>query len=255
MHNHSENNSRMSGVHLAPLGQLDNCRIADGEPDIRGWNVHTLDGCTAGKVDDLIVDTDARKVRYMDVKLDRKELGLSEDRHVLVPLDDARLDPRSDDVLLESTTREQLSRMQAMDRDTLASMQSTRRDSSRMTLSEEQLRVGKHVTESGAVDVHKTVRSQRMEKDVPVMHEEVEVERRPLSAESSTRATIREDEIHVPLRSEEAFVEKRTVPREEVVIRKKLVAGEQHVEADLRHEQVDVDRNVQRGDARKQRKH
>ena len=145
--------------------------------------------------------------------------------------------------------------MQAMDRDTLASMQSTRRDSSRMTLSEEQLRVGKHVTESGAVDVHKTVRSQRMEKDVPVMHEEVEVERRPLSADSSTRATIREDEINVPLRSEEAFVEKRTVPREEVVIRKKLVAGEQHVEADLRHEQVDVDRNVQRGDARKQRKH
>ena len=254
MHNHSENNSRMSGVHLAPLGQLDNCRIADGEPDIRGWNVHTLDGCTAGKVDDLIVDTDARKVRYMDVKLDRKELGLSEDRHVLVPLDDARLDPRSDDVLLDSTTREQLSRMQAMDRDTLASMQETRRDSSRMTLSEEQMRVGKHVTESGSVDVHKTVRNQRMEKDVPVMHEEVQVERRPLSADSSANVTMREDEIHVPLRSEQAFVEKRTVPREEVVISKKLVEGSQHVEADLRSEQVDVDRGVQRGDARK-RKH
>ena len=183
MQNHSEHSSRFGGAHLAPLGQLDNCRIADGEPDIRGWNVHTLDGCTAGKVDDLIVDTQARKVRYLDVKLDRKEFGLGEDRHVMVPLSDARLDPRNDDVLLESTTAAQLAKMQAMDRDTM-----------------------------------------------------------------------REDEIHVPLRSEQAFVEKRTVPREEVVISKKLVEGSQHVEADLRSEQVDVDRGVQRGDARK-RKH
>ena len=254
MQNHSEHSSRFGGAHLAPLGQLDNCRIADGEPDIRGWNVHTLDGCTAGKVDDLIVDTQARKVRYLDVKLDRKEFGLGEDRHVMVPLSDARLDPRNDDVLLESTTAAQLAKMQAMDRDMLQSSQSSQSDRSRMTLSEEQMRVGKHVTESGSVDVHKTVRNQRMEKDVPVMHEEVQVERRPLSADSSANVTMREDEIHVPLRSEQAFVEKRAVPREEVVISKKLVEGSQHVEADLRSEQVDVDRGVQRGDARK-RKH
>jgi photosynthetic reaction center H subunit len=47
------------GQRLAPMHQLDDYKVADGEPDIRGWSVRTADGRVAGKVDDLIVDTQA----------------------------------------------------------------------------------------------------------------------------------------------------------------------------------------------------
>lgn len=251
-----QNPSSASTAHLAPLHQLNDCKIAEGEPDIRGWSVHTADGRVAGKVDDLIVDTQAMKVRYMDVALDRGTMGLREDRHVLLPLADARLNDRADDVLL-GTTAAELARMQPLDRNRIESTGPAPRDEDasrfygdrgngdirRMTLSEEELRVGKRVTQAGEVDVRKTVETRHVAKTVPVMHEEVSVERRPLQADSRASTRIGEDEVRIPLRGEEAVIEKRTVPKEEVVIRKKTVQGEQKVEADVRSERVDVDRS------------
>lgn len=48
-----------STVRLAHLGELDDCEIADGEPDIRGWDVKGADGRMLGEVADLLVDTGA----------------------------------------------------------------------------------------------------------------------------------------------------------------------------------------------------
>ena len=56
-----------------------------------------------------------------------------------------------------------------------------------------------------------------------------------------TDATIGEDEIRVPLMREEAVVEKRVVPTEEIVLNKRAVTEEQNVEADLRRERAVVD--------------
>lgn len=246
-----------TSARLAPLHQLDDFKVADGEPDIRGWSVHTADGRVAGKVDDLIVDTQAMKVRYIDVELDRGALGLRDERHVLVPLADARLDDRGDEVLLGSATAADLARMQPLDRERMEFTGPPPRDEDasrfygdrgtgdvrRMTLSEEELRVGKRMTEAGEVDVHKTVDTRHVSKTVPVMHEEVNVERRPIEPGSRASARIGEDEVRIPLRQEEAVIEKRTVPKEEVVIRKQAVQGEQKVEADLRSERVDVNRS------------
>ena len=105
--------TQIDNPNLGRLGDLDECKIADGEPDIRGWSVQTADGREAGKVDDLIVDTQAMKVRYMDVALDRKAFGLDEDRHVILPLSNARLDDDRDDVVLGSLTAAQLAALQA----------------------------------------------------------------------------------------------------------------------------------------------
>ena len=76
---------------------------------------------------------------------------------------------------------------------------------------------------------------------MPVTREEVTVERRPLSADAGQDVTITDDEIRIPVMEEQLLVEKRIVPKEEIVIRKRAVTEEKTVEADLRRERVDYD--------------
>jgi len=83
---------------LMHLDDLDDYKVAEGEPDIRGWDVRTSDGTEIGEVEDLLVDTDAMKVRYIEVKLDRKVSDGDGARLVLFPIGTARLDDNADDV-------------------------------------------------------------------------------------------------------------------------------------------------------------
>ncbi len=85
-----------------------------------------------------------------------------------------------------------------------------------------------------------------MSETVPVRHEEVTVECRPISADARTdgRARIEEDEVHVPVMTEEVVTEKRVVPVEEVVIRKAAVTENQKVDETVRKERIDVDRET-----------
>jgi len=109
----------------------------------------------------------------------------------------------------------------------------------RLTLSEEQLDIGKRQVNAGEAAIRKTVDTEHVKKTVPVQREEVTVERRPISAGSARDVDIGEDEIRVPLSAEEVVVEKRAVPTEELVIKKRLVTEEKQIEADLRKERVD----------------
>lgn len=252
---------------LARLHDLDDFKVADGEPDVRGWPVRTADGECAGKVDDLIVDTAAMQVRFLDVELDRRTLRLNEDRHVLVPMSEARLDDVNDDVVLGSMTVEQVAHLQPLrpgEPIAAAQIPSTARPDrpaqtdprefygrrggagavQRMTLSEEELQINKRQREMGGVDIHKTVETEHVSQRVPVSREEVSIERRPVSGESlrGSAARLTEDEVRIPLSGEEAVIQKRTVPKEELVIRKETVQGEQTVEADLKKERADVNR-------------
>ncbi|MDR0788029.1 MAG: PRC-barrel domain-containing protein [Gemmatimonadota bacterium] len=71
------------------LNQAEDFGVARGEPDVRGWEVFAADGCRIGCVDDLLVDTEAMKVRYLEVLFDG---GRPEGRrHILVPIGYARL--------------------------------------------------------------------------------------------------------------------------------------------------------------------
>lgn len=47
-------------------------KVAEGDPDVRGWDVMDRDGQRIGEVDDLLVDPEALKVRYLEVRLDRR---------------------------------------------------------------------------------------------------------------------------------------------------------------------------------------
>jgi sporulation protein YlmC with PRC-barrel domain len=92
---------------LQELGGSD-FEIADGQPDIRGWDVKNISGQKLGEVDELIFDAQTRKVRYMVVDLDdNDELDL-DDRDVLIPIGLAELHRDDDDVILTDITIEQI---------------------------------------------------------------------------------------------------------------------------------------------------
>ena len=116
----------------------------------------------------------------------------------------------------------------------------------RLVLSEEELAIGKRQVAAGEVGVRKTVESHRVHEEVPLRHDEVEVERRPITdGYSAAGARIGEEEdIRIPLHAEEAVVEKRVVPKEELVVRKREVTETEMVDTDLRRERAEVDREV-----------
>lgn len=87
---------------VVPLGQLDDFRVAEGEPDVRGWEVLASDGRKIGEVDELLVDTAAMKVRYLDVDVDDAMVAGGADRHVLIPIGYARLEEDRDCVMVDA---------------------------------------------------------------------------------------------------------------------------------------------------------
>ena len=114
------------------------------------------------------------------------------------------------------------------------------RDELRVQRSEEELAAGTREREAGAMKVRKRVRTDREKIEVPPRHEEVSVERVPVSGEA-TEAQIGEDEVVVPVTEEEVVVSKRAVAKEEVRIRKDVVEDTEVVEEDVRREEIDVE--------------
>ena len=81
--------------HLAPLGELKHFRVAEGDPDIRGWTVYTSNGREIGVVKDLLVDTARGEVVMLDVDLK------DTDRCTLAPIRAAWVDSEHKRVILD----------------------------------------------------------------------------------------------------------------------------------------------------------
>jgi uncharacterized protein (TIGR02271 family) len=124
-------------------------------------------------------------------------------------------------------------------------------DELRVQRIEEELRAGTREREAGAITVRKRVRTDREQISVPTRHEEVSVERVPVEGREASEAEIGEDEVSMPVVEEEVVVEKRPVVKEELRIRKDVVLDEEVVEEDVRKEEVDVeDATTTRGRSR-----
>jgi photosynthetic reaction center H subunit len=267
---------------IYPLNDLSGYKVADGYPDVDGWDVIASDGTKIGEVDDLLVDTVAMRVRYLDVDLDDDATG--RDDHVLVPIGAAQLDDDDDNVMLSGITLAQIRTLPAynggpVSRDFEMQLGRTfgagatagaatgagsdfysqqqfddsrfygkRRDANadrerHLTRSEEELAIGKRRVEAGEVDIRKTVETEHVRQPVTRKREEVEIERRPVEGgRSASSANLGQDEIRVPITEEEVVVEKRPVVKEELVVRKREVEDTEEVEADLRKERIEVDR-------------
>jgi len=114
-----------------------------------------------------------------------------------------------------------------------------------MTRSEERLNVGTEQVETGRARLRKYVVTENVTQTVPVSHEEVRVEREPITDANRDQALdgpdLSEEEHEVTLRAERPVVEKETVPVERVRLGTETVTDQQQVDETVRREEIDLD--------------
>ncbi|WP_157009101.1 DUF2382 domain-containing protein [Agromyces laixinhei] len=114
-----------------------------------------------------------------------------------------------------------------------------------MTRSEEHLRVGTQKQESGTARLRKFVVTENVTQTVPVSHEEVRIEREPITDANRDTAMagpeISDEEHEVTLTEERVVTEKQTVPVERVRMDTEAVTEDQEVSEQVRKEQIEAD--------------
>jgi len=119
-----------------------------------------------------------------------------------------------------------------------------RSEATTVQLHEEQLKVGKRQVETGGVRLRKIIRTETVNQPVELQREEIVVERVP--GKQSTQPggkEFQQQDIYIPLRREEAVVQKETRVREEVRVSKKAQTERQSVSEQVRREDVEVQRS------------
>jgi len=81
---------------LVALSSLDSWTVSEGEPDIRGWEVRTVNNRQLGTVNDLLIDPDAGEAVLLDVDLP------GSDRHTFVPIRVVQIDRARRVILMDS---------------------------------------------------------------------------------------------------------------------------------------------------------
>jgi uncharacterized protein (TIGR02271 family) len=114
-----------------------------------------------------------------------------------------------------------------------------------MTRSKEEVRVGTETHEAGRARLRKHVVTENVSKTVPVSHEEVRVEREPITDANRGDAldgpAISEEEHEVVLTEERPVVEKEAVPVERVRLDKETVTEQQTVNEQVREERIETE--------------
>lgn len=121
-----------------------------------------------------------------------------------------------------------------------------------MTRSEERLNVGTERVETGKVRLVKHVVTEEQQVSVPVSHEEVRLEREPITEanrDAMGGRDLTEDAQELTLHAEQPVVSKETVPVEQVRLTKDTVSDKQTVSGTVRKEQIEVEdsRKARRG--------
>jgi uncharacterized protein (TIGR02271 family) len=114
-----------------------------------------------------------------------------------------------------------------------------------MTRSEERLRVGTETQEVGRARLRKHVVTEHEQVSVPVSHEEVRIEREPITDANQGAAqdgpAISEEEHEVTLRAERPVVTTEAEPVERVRLGTETVRDQETVGGEVRKEQIEID--------------
>ncbi len=200
--------STTKDARLVRLEELKDFQVAEGDRDIRGWAVKTADDRKIGKVEELIVDPLERRVRYMEVKVDHKALGIDDDRHVLVPIGAARIRDAGNDVFIERLPAQGLTGAPAYKRGPITREYET-------SLREYY----------GASAVDNPADYYRDD-----LYSDAGFRRRPVqesASDSSTMPRLGDNEVTVPLVGEQEVVVRTPGTNEEIVIKKTRTGGEE----------------------------
>jgi uncharacterized protein (TIGR02271 family) len=113
-----------------------------------------------------------------------------------------------------------------------------------MTRSEERLRVGTEATEAGRARLRKYVVTENVTQTVPVSHEEVRIEREPITdanvGDAVDGPAISEEEHEVTLHAERPVTQTEAVPVERVRLGKETVTEHEEVSGEVRKEEIDT---------------
>ncbi|PZF58476.1 photosystem reaction center subunit H [Curtobacterium sp. MCBD17_034] len=114
-----------------------------------------------------------------------------------------------------------------------------------MTRSEQHLQVGTQQVQTGRARLRKHVVTEQQNVTVPVQHEEVRLEREPITDANVGAATdgpeLSEEEHEVTLSEERVVVDKETVPVERVRLGKDTVTEQENVTEDVAHEEIELE--------------
>lgn len=260
----ASDDDRFGSDRLKGLDEMGDFKVAEGEPDPRGWDVYAGNN-KIGEVDDLIVDTASMKVRYLDVDLDDDALrGLNRtgEDHASIPVERVQLDRERKQVFLgrglglnDVLNNDEYHRGRAAsgrasgsaippDRAREYDVRGHERDTERtLTRAEEEVDIRKDRVQTGEVVVGKHVETEHFEQPVTRRREEVTIERHPVSGRSGDAAIgAGQDEVRIPITEEQVTVEKHPVVKEELVINKRTVEERDNVGTDVRKERFDVKR-------------
>ena len=135
-----------------------------------------------------------------------------------------------------------LRRHGAYDMHTTAHASRTAEGAERIQVREEELQAHKQPVETGAVRVRKEVVTEHRTLEVPVQREEVVIERQAPTGEPAASDIRPGEEIRVPVMKEQVTVEKRPVVKEEVTVGKRVIQDTERVGGEVRREEVHIER-------------
>jgi len=128
---------------------------------------------------------------------------------------------------------------------TIADDVSGRETDDAMTRSEQRLHVGTEAVETGRARLSKYIVTENVTQTVPVSHEEVRVEREPITDANIGQAMdgpdLSEEVAEVTLHAERPVVAKETVPVERVRLQTETVTEQQQVSEQLGKEVIDTE--------------
>lgn len=114
-----------------------------------------------------------------------------------------------------------------------------------MTRSEERVRVGTEAVEAGRARLRKYIVTENVTQTVPVSHEEIRVEREPITdanvGDAMSGPELSEEEHEVTLHAERPVVQKETVPVERVRLGTETVTEQQQVSEEVRKERIETE--------------
>lgn len=231
--------ARTDGRNLERVDQLSDIDVASGEPDPRGWNVVGHDGRELGRIENLIGDTKAMRVRYLVMRTDASIL--EDGRNVLIPVGQVDLDTARNRVVVSALDANVLKTLPAWTGQAITTEEERKicANFGAGCTGERQYQHPRYRDEnlygrSAPANERKMTRSE----------EELRVGRPATGRAAAPR--IGDQEIVVPVTKEEVVVEKRPQVKEEIVVRKRDVAQRQVVEGDVRKERVNVDEHTSR---------
>ncbi|MDQ2753586.1 MAG: PRC and DUF2382 domain-containing protein [Bacteroidota bacterium] len=273
-------NDTITGNRLQQLKGSD-YEIVPNEPDIRGWDVRNDTTTHIGKIEDLIFDSQARKVRYMVVKVD-KEYNKESNRSVLVPIGLAKLERIDEDAFLPGITTEQLAALPKYDGTVTTEMENSIRNvlagvggaavinevsnnrdefydhdhfkednlynrttegQTTIPVIEENLNIEKKTVETGGAYIRSRIIEQPIEQTIQLQEEHVKVERTQVDKPvgKTDLDTFKEGIIELKEYAEVPVVSKEARVVEEVIISKEVNERNETVRDTVRKTEVDVE--------------